>query len=328
MALTIAYWNEKRNKLKVNGKVAPETKYDKELKEYEAKRNALEKDPDVHKVDAALAALSELQKTVAPSAAALTAAKFDDLAKQLPPDVTFKKEKEGLEKLKGELGLAAKMRLAGTKEEAVYEALWDVYEKQRDELAKAHSKQLYKNALQTLAKLIAQADKCRTSDQSLNKKYNKLESGLNAFVTSTTSAQQAYEKAIDACAKARKDLLVEFKAAKPKLDSALAHATQLAKDAVQAKTEKNSFKLAGTLKKLDPLEKAALKDFDDVADKFAPSTQMRNSLDVKAAKIHTVDSTAEIAPHFTALIDANKDLLTVKKQLETVIAAVRATKIA
>ena len=92
-------------------------------------------------------------------------------------------------------------------------------------------------------------------------------------------------------------------------------------------TAKNSFELI-------KLKKAAKLLADDAADKqtastdtFAPGTTIRDSLDLKAAKIHSDESLVAIKPLSDKIFTENKALLGLDKQIKQVAADVAALKI-
>ncbi len=329
MPLTSKWWTEQKSKTenKVGGKVAPETAFEKKLKLYEAARTALDKANTLPNCDAARKQLAELETARKATVTDLENKGFDKLTKALVLDTTMRKETEDIKKITESLSLAKKMEMAGNADEAVYEALWDAYEKQRDSLASAPSRKLFTSALASLNKLEAQAAKCGASDVRLTPKYNTQAKILASMKTQVTNTQTAYNTAIRNAAQARILALPPFTQLTPVLTQAVQQLTTFKTQALAAQQARNSFALTKVLKDAKAAGDAALLQYNNVSATYAPGTMLRDSTDVKTAKIHTEDSTSDIAAHSIAIMQASNANTALKRNVDTLMADIAAVKI-
>ena len=331
MPLTMEWWKEQKKKTenKVNGKEAPETEFEKKLKLYETAMNTLGKEPTIVHCDAAHKALSDLETARKTSITSLenNHPPFKKLAGALNLETTIRKAGEEIDKTKEQLLSKQRIEKAHNHEEAVYDELWAAYEKQRAEVQSAPSRKLYALILASLNALEKQAVKAGASDAHLTPKYNKLASGLAAFKTQMTQAHTAYETAIHNAAQARIQALPPFTHLTPTLTQAKQNLTALKTQGQGAVTSRNSFILNTVHRSAQIAADAAVQQYDQVSATYAPGTMLRDSTDVKTAKIHADDSNSDIAPHSIALMQASNANTALKRDIERLAGEIAALKV-
>lgn len=328
MALTKAWYTALKNSHKVGGKTAPETAWEVALEAFEDARIKLAKAPTSALCDAALKALKTMKDKAKESGDALEAKGFKDVAKEVYASLdAIKKEKTAVDKIQTGLGLAQVQALAANAEEATYDTMWLVFEGQRGKLAAAPSVLLFKTCKATLEKLDAQATVCGQSSAHLLGKFNKQSKLLASIEAAIDARKVAYLAALGKAAKDRTELLKDMTTLVALQTGSLTKLNTVHTAATAAVTAKNSFELT-------KFKKAAKLLGDDAADKhtastgtFAPGTTIRDSLDLKAAKIHSDESLVAIKPLSDKIFTENKALLGLDKQIKQVAADVAALKI-
>ena len=328
MPLTTAWFKAIKTAHKVGGKSAPSTPWEVALEAFEDAKTKLAKTPTSALCDTALQALKTMKDKAKESGVALDAKGFNDVAKEVyaSPDA-IKKEKTAVEKIQTDLGLAQIREKSANNEEATYETLWHVFEGQRDKLAAAPSLLLFKMCKSSLEKLDAQADVCGASSPALLGKFNKQTKLLASIGAEFDARKLAYKTALAKAAKDRQELLKDMTTLSALQTGSLAKLQTVHTAGAGAVTAKNSFELI-------KLKKAGKALADDAIDKqlastgsFAPGTTIRESLDIKAAKIHPDESIVAIKPLSDQIFTVNKALLALDKQIKQVAADIAALKI-
>ena len=327
MALTKEWFTTQKNNLKVKGKAAPVTKFEEKLIKYDAAMKALDKEKSYAKWDEAKHAFDKVKENRKTSAEELEGAGFKALADLLKPSLMEAEEKV-LNKIKEEILLAQKMAKADTQQEAVYEALWDAYEKQQEKLRQGASKTLLASMLSSLEKLEAQADRAGQSSPHLLSKYNKLAQGLAKEKTQITQQNTAYLHALQQAIHARDAVLPGMQQLTVLLTNAKQQLTQLKTRALQAQQARNSFTMNNVRRDVGLAWTAQMQQqYDRVAATFSPDSAIRTSADVKAAGIASEDSQTLIRPSFDAINLQNKTNLQLKRDIEGLLAEIDGIKI-
>jgi hypothetical protein len=328
MALTLKWWNELKGKPenKVNGKVAPETEFEKDLRIYDTARTALDKEKTAANYDKAAKALSDVETARKTSKASLEKQGFKKLADVLTPSVTSA-ESALLEKVKKEVEVASLQAKAANEAEAIYVTLWNAYEGQREKLNKQATKTLYASMVATLTKLEAQADKCQQSSSQLAPKYIVQAKLLAAERAKITNAQTAYNTALQNAIHARQQLLQSFHQLTPILQQSVHQLTNVKAQALTAQQARDVHTLGDTMKHAKAAATPVLAQYEKVNATFAPNSPVRTSEDIKAAKIALEDTDTLIRPHLDALIVTNKTNVAFKQSIDTLIREIEAIKI-
>jgi hypothetical protein len=326
MPLTMKWWNEQKNKSenKVGGKVAPETEFEKKLKIYEAARATLDKDHTLQHCDAGHTALTNLEAARKTTMADLDHKGFKQLAKALVIETTIKKAAAEIDAIKEDLQAAQRIAKAANAEEGVYDTLWAAFEKQRDS---PPSRKNYALMLASLGKLEQQAAKVGGSDIHLKPKYDKQAKILASIKAEVTQHQTTYNTAIQTAKTKRKNALPPFTNLTPVLTQTVQTLTNLKAQGLTAVQQKNSFILNRVMADSRIAAHGAVQQYDHVSATYAPGTELRDSTDVKAAKIHQEDSTSDIAPESIALMQASNANTALKRQIDTLASDIAALKV-
>lgn len=327
MPLTKEWYTAQKSGHKVKGKSAPVTKFEEKLVKYDVAKKALDKEKNITKWDEAKHALDKIEQHRKESIDALKEAGFDALADQLKPSLVTNEQGE-LTKIKNEILLAQTVAKAGTQQEAVYETLWDAYQKQREKEQQQPSKTLLASMLSTLQKLEAQAVAAGQSSPHLVGKYNKLSQGLAKERARVTQEQTTYLNAIQTAIQARQAVLPPMQQVTTVLTHAKQQLTQVKARALQAQQQRNSF-LMNNIRRDAGLawSQQMQQQYDQVAATFSPTSPIRTSADTQAAHIALEDSQTEIRPSFDAINLQNKTNLQLKKDVEALIGEIAAIQI-
>lgn len=328
MPLTQAWFTGIKNAHKVGGKAAPATPWEVALDAFEDAKAKLVKAPTIALCDPVLKALKAMKDKAKESGDTLEAKGYKDVAKEVYASLdAIKKEKAAVEKLQTDLGLALIREKAANNEEATYETLWHVFEGQRDKLATAPSLLLFKTCKSSLEKLAAQAEVCAASSPHLLGKFNKQVKIVASIAADVAARKTTYKAALAKAAKDRTELLKDMTTLSALQAGSLAKLQAVHAAALAAVKAKNSFELI-------KLRKAAKSVADDAIDKqtasaatFAPGTTIRDSLDLKAAKIHPDESLVAIKPLSDQIFTANKALLVIDKQVKQLADDIAAMKV-
>jgi hypothetical protein len=217
--------------------------------------------------------------------------------------------------------LQQQLAKAASQDEAIYEALWDVYEGQQKKLANTPSRAEFKTAQQQLKKLVEQGTKCQ-EDIPLATKYKKLLGGLEKEIEHVKGLEAQYEKAIDDAIDRRQKLITEFEEVETIATRAKA---QLEAFATTIKAGTDMEKVKKTAEGAAMVYKGTVEKIDDATGHFAPGTVVRDSKDIKNAKIHADDSIRDITPVTNELFTVNKTVLALKQDIGTLTTTIAQT---
>jgi hypothetical protein len=229
--------------------------------------------------------------------------------------------KQEAEKHKKEVDLQQKLDLAGSQDEKVYEALWDAYEDQQKKLATNPSRAAFQFAHGSLNKLVAQAKKCQ-EDTYLKGKYVKQLEVLEKSTEHVVGFEQQYEKAIDDAIDLRQKLITQFEEVETIATRAKA---QLEAFESTIKTSTDKDKIIKTAEGAAMVYKGTVAKIDEAHKHLLPGTVVRDGTDIKNAKIHTDDSSRDVAPVTTNLFTVDKSLLELKKEIGTLTTTIAQT---
>ncbi|MGL6111416.1 MAG: hypothetical protein ACRC2B_15095 [Rubrivivax sp.] len=328
MPLTKAWYAKLKNDNKVEKKAAPETPWEVALETFEELKTKLDKAATSQLCDSAIEALKTLKHSASSSGDALEKAGFVAVAKEVYSSVgAIKKEKTAVEKIQTDLGLARIRELSANDEEATYETLWHVFEGQRDKVNAEPSLVLFKSCKASLDKLKAQADVCGQSSAHLLGKYNKQTKVLVSIQNLLDTKKDAYKAALVKAVKDRQDLLGDMVTLTTTQTATLAKLQLFHTGATAAVTTKNGFALAKLKKESKTTADAAGDRHRTFTVTFAPGTTIRDSQDLKDAKIHADESVTAVMPLSNKIFSENKGLLVLDKQIKQVASDIEALKI-
>jgi hypothetical protein len=217
--------------------------------------------------------------------------------------------------------LQQQLAKAASQDEAIYEALWDVYEGQQKKLAATPSRAEFKTAQQQLKKLKAQGEKCQ-QDTLLSTKYAKLLPGIQKEIERVEGLEQKYEKVIDDAIDLRQKLITQFEEVETVATRAKA---QLEAFESTIKTSTDTEKIKKTAAGAAMVYKGTVAKIDEVHKHLLPGTVVRNTTDLKDAKIHTDDSSRDVAPVTSGLFTVDKSLLELKNEIGTLTTTIAQT---
>ena len=161
---------------------------------------------------------------------------------------------------------------------------------------------------------------CGQSSPHLLGKYNKQTKVLAGIRRDIESKKADYKAALAKAISDRQELLRDMKTLTGEQNVALAKMTKLRAAGDAAVTARNSFDLI-------KLNKAAKIVADEAIAKqtlsvaaFAPGTKIRDSQDLKDAKIHADESSVAIRPISDQIFTENKGLIALDKQIKQLLA--------
>ena len=317
MSLTKAWFDKIKKDNKVGPKSAPETPFEVALKSFDADKTKLDKAPTDALCESTLKALKTMEDRRKTSGDAVYAAGFHAVAEEIwAAEGWIRKEKTLVKELRERLGLQQLRDKAANNEEATYDTLWNVYSKQREACVDKPSLLLFKTCKSSLEKLEHQAAVCGASSLPLLGKYNKQAHVIETLRAERAAHKVSYTAALAKAVKDRQELLRDMSTLEGLQRASLARLLVVKGVAVGvATTTKNAFELM-------KLKKACKAIVDDASDKheaftvtFAPGTTIRDSSDVKQARIHTTESLAVVQPLSDQIFTVNKSLLALVKQI-------------
>ena len=314
-----AWWKGVKKK---HGAKFPTTGLTPALKKYEAAYDTLDNEPSIpnhKKVVAALQLVKEaLAATIEKCDEEEDEEKWEALRGVLMNVTLVKKDEVALKKSHHALVLAWKREKAMNEDEAEYETAWDDFEELKDARAKEPSLELFDEIADQCKVLERLAEQCKETP-ALIKKYNIQLKIIEKERRETLKIAGDYQDALDDCVKLRKKILVDMEEAHDSLKDIYGQMEKLIEKMATAAEEKDFVTCSTLLNDIEETGKLSKEVFQQGSDPFAPGTTARNSLDIRAAKIHKEDTVKYITEHFTALINQNKANSNLNKQVQEMV---------
>jgi hypothetical protein len=304
MPLTVAWWKESK---KSHGKGAPSTGFEALLKNYETAMKNVGKAKTIENTQSAINALAAVVKGRTVADVKLKDDKWANLRGDLKSlDRHIKSAQSELDEIMNSLMLDKKVELAGSVTEGKYEQLYAVFEKQEAALKSQGDRVGFKTAQATLDKLLVIAEQCKETP-SLIGKYNKQISVLNGKKVEVANLSQQYENKIRACVALRQKAIGEIEEMDSIVTRTKAQMEGILKKVVEAKSQGNQAELTKQRSAAGVIIKGIAAKAQEIADKYlASGTVVKDSTDVKAAKMSTPDLEAVIMPLSNQLFQLNR----------------------
>ena len=312
--VTVDWWKKQKANA---GKGLPSTGFEALLKKYESALASMGKSSTASSIEAAQKALSAVESGRLEAIKILKDDKWSTIRSALTTlAMHVGDEKKALAEAMSQATLERKVELSANDDEAKYERLYAIFEKQEAGM-KGHNGRLeFKTALATLVKLDLLADECLKTPH-LMKKYQKQKQVLAGKTQEVQRLSDAYELKIGEILKLRRKAIEEVKGEGTAILRAKGQLGSIIQKIAAAKKQGSQDEIGRQKIAAKMIVEGLLAQDKEINDNYlASGTTVKDSTDVKAANMAPEDLTTIIRPFSDELFNLNRANKASMKELQ------------